>query len=153
MTPSRRTLFANEFVTFSCMSKGGPSNIIQWGISGVDLPGENGTSLNVTRVDAADGGTYTCTVRNRAGVDQDTAVLFSECLWTHCIPRSLLFVYGLNDIYMQFMCPNVPQPGGLVNRHTVDAFPSNSRPLLMVQTWLPHTSCIFKSYICACQSF
>ena len=78
VTLERRILFTHQFVTFSCASLGGPSNTIQWSLSGVDLPGENGASLNVTRVDAADGGTYKCTVSNRAGVDQDTAMLFGE---------------------------------------------------------------------------
>ena len=79
VTPARHTLSVNGSVTFSCMAEGGPSNIIQWSLGGANLTGENGTFLNVTNVDATDGGTYTCTVRNQAGVGQDTAELFGEC--------------------------------------------------------------------------
>ena len=53
--------------------------MFQWSLNGVDLPGENGTSLSITGVNAADGGTYTCTVINAAGMDQGLAVLYGEC--------------------------------------------------------------------------
>ena len=76
--PARQTLSINGSVTFSCTAEGGPSNIIQWSLGGANLMGENGTFLNVTNVDTTDGGTYTCTVRNQAGVGQDTAELFGE---------------------------------------------------------------------------
>ena len=76
--PVRQTLFINQFVTLFCASLGGPNNTIQWSFSGVDLPGENGPILNVTRIDAADGGNYICTVSNIAGVDQATVMLFGE---------------------------------------------------------------------------
>lgn len=98
VTPAGRTLSVNGFVTFFCASEGGPNNAIQWSLSGVDLPGENGTSLTVADVDAADGGNYTCTVSNRAGVEQDTGVLFGEC------PHNSLYLYigvsflGSNDM-------------------------------------------------------
>ena len=77
--PATITHSVGNRATFSCAAEGGPSNTIQWSLGGSDLPGENGTSLNVTSVDAANGGIYTCTVRNRAGVEQDTAELFGEC--------------------------------------------------------------------------
>ena len=78
--PTMRTASVNSRVTFSCAAKGGPSNTMQWSFSGTDLPGEHSASLSITRVDAANGGNYTCTVRNRAGVEQDTAELFGEYL-------------------------------------------------------------------------
>ena len=77
--PARQTLSVNDSVTFSCTTEGGPSNVFQWSLGDVNLTGENGTFLNVTNVNATDGGTYTCTVRNQAGVEQDTAELFGEC--------------------------------------------------------------------------
>ena len=77
--PATETLSVNGSTSFSCMSEGGPSNVFQWSLNGVDLPGENGTMLSITGVDAADGGTYTCTVGNAAGVDGDMGTLFGEC--------------------------------------------------------------------------
>ena len=74
-----QTLSVNGSVTFTCMALGGPSNDFQWGLDGVDLPGENGTLLSVTGVDAADGGTYRCTASNAAGMDQASALLRGEC--------------------------------------------------------------------------
>ena len=76
---SIQTLSVNGSVTFTCMAQGGPSNVFQWSLNGVDLPGENGTMLSITGVDAADGGTYTCTVSNAAGMGQGLAVLHGEC--------------------------------------------------------------------------
>ena len=76
---SIQTLSVNGSVTFTCMDQGGPSNVFQWSLDGVDLPGENATMLSVTGVDAADGGTYTCTVSNAAGMDQASALLRGEC--------------------------------------------------------------------------
>ena len=77
--PARQTLFVNDSVALWCTAEGGPSNIIQWSLGDANLTGENGTFLVVTNVDTTDGGTYTCTVRNQAGVGQDTAELFGEC--------------------------------------------------------------------------
>ena len=79
VSPPRQTLSVNDSVTFSCMAEGGPSNVFQWSLGDTNLTGENGPFLNVTNVDAANGGNYTCTVRNQAGVEQDTAELFGEC--------------------------------------------------------------------------
>ena len=79
VTPATETLSVNGSVTFTCKSEGGPSNVFQWSLNAVDLPGESGTMLSVTGVDAADGGTYRCTVSNAAGVDRDMATLFGEC--------------------------------------------------------------------------
>ena len=77
--PATETLSVNGSATFTCMALGGPSNVFQWSLNGVDLPGENGTMLSITGVDAADGGNYTCTVSNAAGVDGDMGTLFGEC--------------------------------------------------------------------------
>ena len=77
--PATETLSVNESVTFTCIAQGGPSNVFQWSINSVDLPGENGTMLSITGVDAADGGTYTCTVSNAAGMSQASALLHGEC--------------------------------------------------------------------------
>ena len=77
--PARQTLSVDGSVTFSCVAEGGPSNVFQWSFGVANLMGEDGTSLDVSNVDAADGGTYICTVRNRAGVGQDMAELFGEC--------------------------------------------------------------------------
>ena len=88
--PATETLSVNESVTFTCMSEGGPSNVFQWSLNGVDLPGENGTMLSITGVDAADGGTYTCTVSNAAGMDQASALLHGECHKSHLPSTSFL---------------------------------------------------------------
>ena len=77
--PATETRSVNGSVTFTCMAQGGPSNVFQWSLDGVDLPGENGTMLSITGVDAADGGTYTCTVSNAAGMGQASALLHGEC--------------------------------------------------------------------------
>ena len=79
VSPSRQTLSVNGSISFSCTTEGGPSNIIQWSLGGANLSGENGSTLNITNVDATNGGTYTCTVRNQAGVEQDMAELFGDC--------------------------------------------------------------------------
>ena len=79
VTPATETLSVIGNTSFSCMSEGGPSNDFQWSLNGVDLPGENGTMLSITGVDAADGGTYRCTVSNAAGVDGYLGTLFGEC--------------------------------------------------------------------------
>ena len=77
--PATETLSVTESVTFACIAQGGPSNVFQWSLNGVDLPGENGTMLSITGVDAADVGTYTCTVSNAAGMSQASALLYGEC--------------------------------------------------------------------------
>ena len=79
VTPATETLSVNGSTSFSCNSEVGPSNVFQWSLNGGELPGENGTMLSITGVDAADGGTYTCTVSNAAGMGQGSAVLYGEC--------------------------------------------------------------------------
>ena len=87
--PVRRIVSVSGHVAFSCVAEGGPNNTIQWSLSDANLPGENDASFSVTRVDAANGGNYTCTVRNRAGVEQDTAELFGECIQVTTARNSL----------------------------------------------------------------
>ena len=58
-----------------CVADGGPNNVFQWSLHGANLTGENGSTLNVFNADAANGGAYTCTVSNLAGMDMASAGL------------------------------------------------------------------------------
>ena len=79
VSPASQTLSVNGSATFMCMADGGPNNVFQWSLRGANLTGENGSTLNVPNVDAADGGAYTCTVSNLAGMAMASAGLSGEC--------------------------------------------------------------------------
>ena len=63
-------------VTFTCSARGGPENVFKWQKNGADLPGENQTTLQLTDIDATDGGEYTCVVSNAAGNDSANLTLY-----------------------------------------------------------------------------
>ena len=57
----------SNIVVLTCSARGGPDNVFQWQKNGADLPGKNQTTLQLTDIDATDGGEYTCVVSNAAG--------------------------------------------------------------------------------------
>ena len=66
VTPSN-ILSRGANVTLTCSARGGPDNVFQWQKNGADLPEEDQTTLQLTDIDATDGGEYTCVVSNAAG--------------------------------------------------------------------------------------
>ena len=75
VTPSN-ILSRGDNVTLTCSARGGPDNVFQWQKNGIDLPGENHTTLQLTDIDATDGGEYTCVVSNAAGSDSTNVTLY-----------------------------------------------------------------------------
>ena len=65
-------------VTFTCSAQGGPNNTYQWQNDGRDLMNETDTTLVISNIAAMNGASYTCVVRNAAGNDSATAVLYVE---------------------------------------------------------------------------
>ena len=61
---------------------GGPDNMFQWQKNGEDLSGENQPTLQLTMVDATDGGEYTCVVSNAAGNDSTSTTLYIRPYFT-----------------------------------------------------------------------
>ena len=75
VTPSN-ILSRGDNVTLTCSARGGPDNMFQWQKNGADLSGENQTTLQLTDIDATDGGEYTCVVSNAAGNDSTNVTLY-----------------------------------------------------------------------------
>ena len=65
-------------VTLTCSASGGPDNSFQWQKDGADLSGENQSILQLTLIDATDGGEYTCVVSNAAGNDSTNVILYIQ---------------------------------------------------------------------------
>ena len=74
VTPSN-ILSRGDNVTLTCSARGGPDNMFQWQRNGTDLPGEDQTTLQLTDIDATDGGVYTCVVSNAAGNSSMSATI------------------------------------------------------------------------------
>ena len=74
-TPSN-FLNRGDNVTLTCSASGGPNNVFQWQKDGADLLGENQFTLQLTDVNATDGGEYTCVVSNAAGNDSTSTTLY-----------------------------------------------------------------------------
>ena len=81
-TTSRNILTVGDNVTLTCSARGGPDNMFQWQKNGADLPGENQTTLQLTDIDATDGGEYTCVVSNAAGTDSINTTLYIRPYFT-----------------------------------------------------------------------
>ena len=65
-------------VTFTCDTHGGPGNVFLWQRNGVNLDEETQSTLQLTSVDASDGGEYTCIVSNAAGSDSAVLTLYIQ---------------------------------------------------------------------------
>ena len=68
----------NDSVTFTCDAQGGPSNLYQWQRNGENLDEMTQPILQLTSVDASDGGEYTCVVSNAAGNDSNFLTLYIQ---------------------------------------------------------------------------
>ena len=77
VTPSN-ILSREDNVTLTCSARGGPDNVFQWQKNGADLPGENQTTLQLTDIDATDGGEYTCVVSNAGGYERTNTTLYIQ---------------------------------------------------------------------------
>ena len=78
VSPEMEIAVVGGTVTFTCSAQGGPDNTYQWQNGGQDLMNETDTTLTVSTISAMNGGSYTCVVRNAAGNDSATAVLYVE---------------------------------------------------------------------------
>ena len=95
VTPSN-ILSRGDNVTLTCSARGGPDNVFQWQKNGTDLPGENQTTLQLTDIDATDGGEYTCVVSNAAGNDSTSTTLYIRPYFT-TQPMSISTEAGQNE--------------------------------------------------------
>ena len=95
VTPSN-ILSRGDNVTLTCSARSGPDNVFQWQKNGADLPGENQTTLQLTDIDAADGGEYTCVVSNAAGSDNINKTLYIRPYFT-TQPMSVSTEAGQNE--------------------------------------------------------
>jgi len=74
--PMSQTVFAGANVSFSVTANGTPPLFYQWLRNTTNLPGATSSSLNLTNVQIADGGTYAVIVSNSVGpVTSSDAVL------------------------------------------------------------------------------
>ena len=83
-------------VTLTCSARGGPDNVFQWQKNGADLPGENRTTVQLTDIDATDGGEYTCVVSNAAGSDSINTTVYIRPYFT-TQPMSISTEAGQNE--------------------------------------------------------
>ena len=91
-----KTANFGDNVTLTCSARGGPQNVFQWQTNGTDLPGENQTTLQLTDIDATDGGEYTCVVSNGAGNDSISTTLYIRPYFT-TQPMSISTKAGQNE--------------------------------------------------------
>ena len=107
VTPSN-ILSRGDNVTLTCSARGGPDNMFQWQKNGADLPGENQTTLQLTDIDATDGGEYTCVVSNAAGNDSTNVTLYIRP-YIVVNPQPLLLTVERSNV--TFTCEALSFPG------------------------------------------
>ena len=67
-----------DSVTFTCSTNGGPNNSYMWLANNSVLLRENANTLLLFKVNASEGGEYTCLVINLAGSSNSSIVLYIE---------------------------------------------------------------------------
>ena len=77
-----QTLAREDNITLTCSGVGGPDNIYQWQFSGQDIDDETSTELDISNVNASNGGDYSCVVSNAAGNSTITTSLFISPYFT-----------------------------------------------------------------------
>ena len=91
-------LSRGDNVTLTCSARGGSDNVLLWLKNGADLPGEDQTTLQLTDIDATDGGEYTCVVSNAAGNDSTNTTLYIRPYFT-TQPMSISTEAGQNETF------------------------------------------------------
>ena len=77
--PQNVSVSDGQSVTFMCVVNLAGSYELQWSHNGEVLLGENQSLLTVSDVTAAQGGNYTCSVFNVAGIGMDEGMLYGKC--------------------------------------------------------------------------
>ena len=93
------TRFDNR--TFTCTSQGGPNNTYQWQKDGVDLANQTSPLLDVTDVNATDGGVYTCVVTNAAGNESFDSSLY---IAPYIVLHPVMDILSANGSNVTFEC-------------------------------------------------
>ncbi len=91
----------NDNVTFTCDAQGGPGNLYQWQRNGANLDEMTQRILQLTSVDASDGGEYTCVVSNAAGNDSDFLTLYIQ---PYIVTDPQPQILAANDTQASFTC-------------------------------------------------
>ncbi len=91
----------NDNVTFTCDAQGGPGNLFQWQRNGANLDEMTQPILQLTSVDASDGGEYTCVVSNAAGNDSDFLTLYIQ---PYIVTDPQPQILAANDTQASFTC-------------------------------------------------
>ena len=77
----------SDALTLNCTASGGPDNMLHWYKDNVLLQGNTDNVLNISAVNAADGGLYECVVNNTAGNSTANITIYGKSVYhsTHCI--------------------------------------------------------------------
>ena len=125
VTPSN-ILSRGENVTLTCSARGGPDNMFQWKKNGTDLPGENQTTLQLTDIDATDGGEYTCVVSNAAGNDSTNVMLYIQP-YIVVNPQPLLLTVVRSSVTFTCEALSFPPPSYQWEKEGVPGFVSTEQ--------------------------
>ena len=80
-----------DALTLNCTASGGPANMFRWFKDGVLLQGNDGGVLEISAVNATDGGLYECEVNNTAGNSTVDITIYGEsCL----LFKQLILAFG-----------------------------------------------------------
>ena len=102
VSPSNTSIaMRNDNVTFTCDAQGGPGNLFQWQRNGANLDEMTQPILQLTSVDASDGGEYTCVVSNAAGNDSTVFILY---IHPYIVTDPQLQILAANDAQASFTC-------------------------------------------------
>ena len=79
-----------DVLTLNCTASGGPDNMLHWYKDNVLLQGNTDNVLEITSVNAADGGFYECVINNTAGNSTANVTIYGRsCLLLNICTRNL----------------------------------------------------------------
>ena len=92
-----------DVLTLNCTASGGPDNMLHWYKDDVLLQRNTESVLNLTSVNAADGGLYECVVNNTAGNSTANITIYGRLsLSLHKLLRNFHKLYVL--MHESLMC-------------------------------------------------
>ena len=80
-----------DVLTLNCTASGGPDNMLRWYKDNVLLQGNTDNVLNITSVNAADGGLYECVVNNTAGNSTTNITIYGKS----CVSLDTMHTYSI----------------------------------------------------------
>ena len=88
-----------DVVTLNCTASGGPDNMLHWYKDNILLQENDENILDITSVNAADGGLYECVVNNTAGNSTANVTIHGRSCYHLTHNAHIIVLFSCSTIY------------------------------------------------------